>query len=113
MNEVTNKDLMRDISMVDNESHKLERAGSNPAPATNIEIISIVSDDFLPCPFCGCKKANLFNEDMGWGLFRTRLEAWWIQCKGEGCYALQQGSTKEKVIARWNKRMNVEGSIIG
>lgn len=56
--------------------------------------------EVLCCPFCGSNNLKLSCDDFGWGQFRIRREAWWIQCQGEHCYALQQGSTQDKVIAR-------------
>lgn len=71
--------------------------------------------EVLCCPFCGSNNLKLSCDDFGWGQFRIRREAWWIQCQGEHCYALQQGSTQDKVIARWNKRFqekkNVDATI--
>lgn len=57
-----------------------------------------------PCPFCGAENPKISCDDFGWLQFKIRNEAWWIQCQEKHCYGLQQGSTKEKVIERWNKR---------
>jgi len=66
------------------------------------------TEKLLPCAHCGASNPHLSCDDMGWGQFKIRREAWWIQCQGAHCYALQQGSTKEKVIARWNRRTEKE-----
>lgn len=58
----------------------------------------------LPCPFCGDKHLNISCDDFGWAQFKVRRQAWWVQCQNDDCYALQQGSTREKAINRWNRR---------
>lgn len=63
-----------------------------------------MSDIRLPCPFCGHAEPTIRCDDLGWGKFKTRILSWWIECQGAHCYAKQQGSTEEKVTARWNKR---------
>lgn len=68
----------------------------------------MITEKLKPCPFCGCKELNVSKEDWGRGLFQIRMESWWLQCQGEHCYAFQQGSTKKKVIERWNKRFNIK-----
>lgn len=62
------------------------------------------SDKLKPCPFCGSTTIKLSNEEFGTGQFQQKIIGWWIQCQGESCYAIQQGSSMEKVINRWNKR---------
>jgi hypothetical protein len=67
--------------------------------------------ELKPCPFCGGDNLKISCDDLGQGIFRIRIKSWWIQCQGDHCYGLQQGSTEEKVIARWNARHDKE--IIG
>lgn len=63
--------------------------------------------DLKSCPFCGTENPKISCDDFGWAQFKIRRQAWWIQCRAEHCYALQQGSTEEKVIARWNNRKEI------
>ena len=64
------------------------------------------SIELLPCPFCRGTDMRISCDDFGYSQFKIRSQAWWIQCQDKHCYALQQASTKEKVIARWNKRVS-------
>lgn len=63
-----------------------------------------------PCPFCGVQNVTVSCEDFGWGQFKIRRQAWWVQCNGEHCYALQQGSTEKKARDRWNTRVTDDAS---
>lgn len=72
--------------------------------------LRIQAMDLKPCPFCGTPNPKMSFDDLGWGQFKVRIRAHWIQCRGDHCYGLQQGSTEEKVVARWNGRVNIEDS---
>jgi hypothetical protein len=58
----------------------------------------------LSCPFCGSEKVKMWNENLGTGKLRIPIFSHWIQCQENSCYAMQQGSSREKVIERWNRR---------
>jgi len=63
-----------------------------------------MSEQLKPCPFCGGSEVAVQVDFLGLGKFKIRMESWWVQCQAEHCYGLQQGSTREKAIKRWNMR---------
>lgn len=60
-------------------------------------------DKLKECPFCG-GEAKGWCEDWGKGLFGAEIKVFMVQCQADKCYAMQHGSTEEKVVKRWNRR---------
>jgi hypothetical protein len=69
-------------------------------------VVKYRMSELKSCPFCGGTEINITCDDFGWGRFKIRVQAWWAQCQGDHCYALQQASTEAKLIDRWNGRAN-------
>ena len=62
-----------------------------------------MSENLLPCPFCGCKEIVFFEFDTGDN--PPTEDDYMIQCSNDECFcSIDSVSSKEWLTKRWNRR---------
>ncbi len=59
-----------------------------------------VSEELLPCPFCGGTEQRICHEETRWPVKHYH----WVQCWCEGAASGPKAQTKADAIAAWNRR---------